>query len=104
VYILLLFFCEISHMADPDATSTILADLIALRPSAHSAMRTSFKGLLSGQLFDDAASNGRQGRLRLAVAALSAAEASFGWTRIAVRAIGSWMAASGLLLLGWILH
>ena len=40
------------------------------------------------------------------VTALSAAtaNASFGWTRIAVRVIGSWIAASGLLFLGWILH
>jgi hydrogenase/urease accessory protein HupE len=40
------------------------------------------------------------------VTALSAAtaNASFGWTRIAVRVIGSWIAASGLLLLGWVLH
>ena len=26
------------------------------------------------------------------------------WTRIAVRVVGSWIAASGLLVLGWNLH
>jgi urease accessory protein len=26
------------------------------------------------------------------------------WSRIAVRALGSWIAASGLLLLGWVMH
>ena len=26
------------------------------------------------------------------------------WTRIAVRVVGSWMAAMGLLMLGWFLH
>ena len=26
------------------------------------------------------------------------------WTRVAVRVAGSWIAASGLLLLGWTLH
>lgn len=36
--------------------------------------------------------------------AAAAANATIGWTRIAVRVIGSWIAASGLLLLGWILH
>ena len=25
-----------------------------------------------------------------------------GWTRIAVRAVGSWIVASGLLMLGWL--
>ncbi len=34
----------------------------------------------------------------------AAANATIGWTRIAVRVIGSWIAASGLLLLGWVLH
>jgi hydrogenase/urease accessory protein HupE len=40
------------------------------------------------------------------VTALAAAfaNATFGWTRIAVRVIGSWIAASGMLLLGWVLH
>jgi hypothetical protein len=36
--------------------------------------------------------------------AAAAANAALGWTRIAVRVIGSWIAASGLLLLGWALH
>jgi hydrogenase/urease accessory protein HupE len=36
--------------------------------------------------------------------AAAAANATFGWTRIAVRVVGSWIAASGLLHLGWILH
>lgn len=36
--------------------------------------------------------------------AAAAANATFGWTRIAVRVVGSWIAASGLLLLGWVLH
>jgi hypothetical protein len=26
------------------------------------------------------------------------------WSRIAVRVLGSWIAASGLLMLGWALH
>jgi len=26
------------------------------------------------------------------------------WTRIAVRVLGSWIAASGLLMLGWAMH
>lgn len=34
----------------------------------------------------------------------AAATATYGWTRIVVRVIGSWIAASGLLLLGWVLH
>lgn len=38
-----------------------------------------------------------------ALAAATAAAAS-GWTRIAVRVAGSWIAASGLLALGWALH
>ena len=36
--------------------------------------------------------------------AAAAANATFGWIRIAVRVVGSWIAASGLLLLGWVLH
>ena len=36
--------------------------------------------------------------------AAAAANATFGWIRIAVRVVGSWVAASGLLLLGWVLH
>jgi hydrogenase/urease accessory protein HupE len=36
--------------------------------------------------------------------AAASANATFGWTRIAARVIGSWIAASGLLLLGWVLH
>jgi hydrogenase/urease accessory protein HupE len=36
--------------------------------------------------------------------AAAAAGASSGWMRIAVRVIGSWVAASGLLALGWALH
>jgi hypothetical protein len=37
------------------------------------------------------------------VAAL-AASLSAGWVRIAWRVFGSWIAASGVLLLGWALH
>lgn len=36
--------------------------------------------------------------------AAAAANATSGWKRIAVRVVGSWIAASGLLLLGWVLH
>jgi len=36
--------------------------------------------------------------------AAAAANATSGWTRIAVRVVGSWVAASGLLALGWALH
>lgn len=40
----------------------------------------------------------------VALAAASVVRLRVGWTRVAVRVIGSWIAASGLLLLGWTLR
>jgi urease accessory protein len=40
----------------------------------------------------------------VAVCAASVVELRWPWTRIAVRVVGSWIVASGLLMLGWNLH
>ena len=39
--------------------------------------------------------------LLVAVSAAFVTRLHFPWTRIAVRVLGSWIAASGLLMLGW---
>ena len=38
----------------------------------------------------------------LAILAAQVTTLQAGWTRIAVRVAGSWIAASGLLMLGWL--
>jgi urease accessory protein len=40
----------------------------------------------------------------VAIAAASVVRLRAAWARVAVRIIGSWIAASGLLLLGWSLR
>ncbi|MDR9814754.1 HupE/UreJ family protein [Rhizobium hidalgonense] len=60
--------------------------------SAYSAARDGFPAL-----------TGSAGLVFVLIAFVSAAvlKAKWNWTRIAMRVVGSWTAASGILLLGW---
>jgi hydrogenase/urease accessory protein HupE len=96
----------------------LLGGLAAVNPQAApwlTALLALMLGLVEGYVFGSATSGIRDGIVAvfgtvsvvfLLIVLVTAAivQAKWSWSRIAVRVIGSWTAASGVLLLGWSLR